>query len=157
MDGNHLIVTAFCDYLFFYHMEKGLTQHSVVFATADWEMCPRCWRKQQNNWTSTSHCFSRPNNNKAAHAHSIIQTIPLHWTATLHCTYSHAHRRRRKKNKTICAHRLFYAPVNLVCLHILSWNGLGSDTNQCTSQVNPGEIEIHLYTSDYNQSAPRQV
>lgn len=23
--------------------------------------------------------------------------------------------------------------------------------NQCTSQVNPGEIEIHLQTSDHNQ------
>lgn len=29
--------------------------------------------------------------------------------------------------------------------------GFGSDTNQCTSQVNPGEIEIHLQNSDHNQ------
>lgn len=28
----------------------------------------------------------------------------------------------------------------------------GSDMNQCTSQVNPGEIEIHLQTSDHNQN-----
>lgn len=38
-----------------------------------------------------------------------------------------------------------------------SENCFGSDMNQCTSQVNPGEIEIHLQTSDHNQTARRQV
>lgn len=52
---------------------------------------------------------------------------------------------------------MFYTPISLTHLHILIGNCLGSDTNQCTSQVNPGEIEIHLLTSDYNQSALRQV
>lgn len=53
--------------------------------------------------------------------------------------------------------RVFYTPISLTRLHNLIGNCLGSDTNQCTSQVNPGEIEIHLLTSDCNQSALRQV
>lgn len=52
---------------------------------------------------------------------------------------------------------MFYTPISLTRLHNLLGNCLGSDTNQCTSQVNPGEIEIHLLTSDCNQSALRQV
>lgn len=49
----------------------------------------------------------------------------------------------------VCA--VFHSPIYHAHLHLLSWNCFGSDMNQCTSQVNPGEIEIHLQSCDHNQ------
>lgn len=105
---------------FFSNFGKGRTRHSIVFAKLDWAISLQGWKKttttKQFKIRKTSHCFSWPNNNKAPRAHSIIQTIPLYWTTSLHCTCSQAHRWRRRIKKLICAHRLFYAPVDLIHL-----------------------------------------
>lgn len=57
--------------------------------------------------------------------------------------------RHTKALACVCA--VFHSPIPHIRLHLLIWNCFGSDTNQCTSQVNPGEIEIHLQTCDHNQ------
>lgn len=86
------------------------------------------------------------------HASKIYQSS--HVITLNHCASSDTY----GYTKTLAwAHAAFHPPINHIRLHLFIWNCFGSDTNQCTSQVNPGEIEILLQTSDHNQTAQRRV
>lgn len=49
---------------------------------------------------------------------------------------------------------MLVAAVSHPVLLVLVSNRLGSDVNQHTGRVNPGEIEIHLQSRDRNQATP---